>query len=600
MVKIMGNPKLGIVLNAVMAVVFIIAAVIIVLTVNYNMRQQALVEAQSKAGIILDRNLATHTYFTHVMKPRIFAWTKPFRSKEYFDPSWMSSTYAVREIGKYFASLNSMGYYFKDAAIDARSPENEAEGYERIFIEKLKAGRNPESESAVRNINGKLFLTILRKGEVMETSCLRCHSVPKNAPKGLIDNYGSERSFNRKANDVASAVSIRIPLSEAYMAANIFSWKLSIVLLVVLACLFFIQYFFYRRYLLKPLGIMQEKATLIAMHEEHLGEEIEQPYGMELNELTLSFNKMSKKLRHDMDNLEELVRKRTEALGESEEQYRSLFENMLDGFAYCRMIYDEKNNPVDFVYLVVNGAFEDLTGLKDVAGKKVSAVIPGIRDSNPELFDIYSRVAMTGNPESIEIQIKVLNLWLSIAVYSNRKEHFAAVFENITERKKMEEQLLAMSVVDELTGLYNRRGFFALAGQQMKIAERAGKKMMLFFADLDKMKEINDTLGHQEGDKALVEIAAVLKHTFRESDIMSRIGGDEFAVLAIDTNGRTGGMLIERLNSCLDEYNRIKDRNYLLSLSIGMAHYDPENPSTLDELMSRADTLMYQDKRSKQ
>lgn len=596
----MGNPKLGIVLNAVMAIAFIIAAVIVVLTVNYNMRQQALAEAQSKVGIILDRNLATHTYFTHIMKPRIFAWTEPFRSKEYFDPSWMSSTYAIREIGKYFTSLNPMGYYFKDAAIDARSPENEAEGYERVFIEGLKAGRITESESAVRSINGKLFLTILRKGEVMETSCLRCHSSPDNAPKGLIDHYGSERSFNRKADDVASAVSIRVPLSEAYAAANIFSWKLSVVLLIILACLFMIKYCFYRHYLLKPLEIMQEKANLIAMHEERLGEEIDQPYGLELSELTLSFNRMSKKLRKDRDNLEEMVRKRTEALEESEEQYRSLFENMLDGFAYCKMIYDEKNNPVDFVYLAVNRAFENLTGLKDVAGKKVSIVIPGIRDSNPELFDIYSRVAMTGNPESIEIQIKVLNLWLSIAVYSNRKEHFATVFENITERKKMEEKLLVMSVVDELTGLYNRRGFFALAGQQMKIAERAGRKMILFFADLDKMKEINDTLGHQEGDKALVEIAAVLKHTFRESDIISRIGGDEFAAIAIDTNGRTEEVLIERLNSCLDEYNRLEGRNYMLSLSIGMAHYDPENPSSLDELMARADTLMYQNKRSKQ
>jgi len=134
-----------------------------------------------------------------------------------------------------------------------------------------------------------------------------------------------------------------------------------------------------------------------------------------------------------------------QALRESEEKYRSLFANMLNGFAYCRMIFDEKDKPIDFVYLEVNDAFEKLTGLKkeDVIGKKVTEAIPGTEKANPELFDIYSRVALTGKEEEFEIFFKPLNAWLSISVYSPKKGYFVAVFENITERKKTEEALRA-------------------------------------------------------------------------------------------------------------------------------------------------------------
>jgi len=134
-------------------------------------------------------------------------------------------------------------------------------------------------------------------------------------------------------------------------------------------------------------------------------------------------------------------RKRAEeVLRESEERYRSLFENMLNGFAYCRMLY-ENSRPQDFIYLDVNKAFESLTGLKNVIGRKVSDVIPGIRESDKNLFEIYGRVAWTGKPETFEIFVESLNDWYSISVYSPKKEFFVAVFDVITERKHVEESL---------------------------------------------------------------------------------------------------------------------------------------------------------------
>jgi PAS domain S-box-containing protein len=127
-------------------------------------------------------------------------------------------------------------------------------------------------------------------------------------------------------------------------------------------------------------------------------------------------------------------------LRESEERYRTLFETMLNGFAYCRMLFED-GRPSDFIYLDVNAAFEKQTGLKDVVGKRVSEVIPGIRESDPELFERYGRVAQGGKPEQFETYVESLKMWFFISVYSPKAQHFVAVFDVITARKQTEDAL---------------------------------------------------------------------------------------------------------------------------------------------------------------
>jgi PAS domain S-box-containing protein len=129
-----------------------------------------------------------------------------------------------------------------------------------------------------------------------------------------------------------------------------------------------------------------------------------------------------------------------ESLNQSEKLYHSLFENMIDGYAFCQMLY-ENGRPHDFIYLSVNNAFEKLTGLKNVVGKRVTEVIPGIKESNPEIFEIYGRVALTCESERFELYLPPLARWFLISVYCTQKEYFVAVFENITERKLAEEAL---------------------------------------------------------------------------------------------------------------------------------------------------------------
>jgi len=130
-----------------------------------------------------------------------------------------------------------------------------------------------------------------------------------------------------------------------------------------------------------------------------------------------------------------------DALRESEERYHKLVEGMLEGVAYCQMLYDDRGHPVDWVYLNVNSNFETLTGLHDIVGKRVTEAIPGIEKSNPELFEIYGRVASSGKPEVFESEIKPLRQWLKIAVFCPEKDHFVAIFENITKRKQTEDAL---------------------------------------------------------------------------------------------------------------------------------------------------------------
>jgi diguanylate cyclase (GGDEF)-like protein/PAS domain S-box-containing protein len=172
------------------------------------------------------------------------------------------------------------------------------------------------------------------------------------------------------------------------------------------------------------------------------------------------------------------------------------------------------------------------------------------------------------------------------------------ISRDITERNRMEEEIRNLSLTDELTGLYNRRGFTLLGEHEVKLARREKRSMLLFFGDVDNLKMINDTHGHAQGDLALQDVSAILKGTFREADILARIGGDEFVVLAVDASLESTGVLKSRIPAALKRRTQQGDRPYQLTLSLGIAHYDPEAPCTVSELIAQADDRMYQQKQA--
>ncbi|MFO8036228.1 MAG: PAS domain S-box protein [Anaerolineales bacterium] len=172
------------------------------------------------------------------------------------------------------------------------------------------------------------------------------------------------------------------------------------------------------------------------------------------------------------------------------------------------------------------------------------------------------------------------------------------VYTDISERVQMEEELRAMALRDELTGLYNRRGFSLLAEQHLKIANRENRRLILIYADIDNLKLINDTYGHPQGDLALQDVAKILKDTYRKSDVIARIGGDEFVLLALESEPASPQTFTHRLKKDLKTQNEKKERPYELSLSIGWACYDPQNPRSLEELLHNADQAMYSQKQN--
>jgi diguanylate cyclase (GGDEF)-like protein len=165
--------------------------------------------------------------------------------------------------------------------------------------------------------------------------------------------------------------------------------------------------------------------------------------------------------------------------------------------------------------------------------------------------------------------------------------------------KRREQSFRHLSLKDEATGLYNRRGFLELGRQAMRVSRRSGSPLALFFIDLDGLKDVNDVFGHAEGDQAIADAAEVLRRTFREPDLVARVGGDEFVVLALDADEEGAARAAQRLNDGLHSLNSKPARKYPLGLSVGRAIHAPESSETIEELLERADSQMYLAKRER-
>jgi diguanylate cyclase (GGDEF)-like protein/PAS domain S-box-containing protein len=379
----------------------------------------------------------------------------------------------------------------------------------------------------------------------------------------------------------------------------------------------------------------------------------------------------------------------------------------------------EHDIPYDFIYLSVNKEFEMLTGLKNVVGKRVSEIIPGVHELSPELLKTYGRVALSGHPEKFEMYLDTLGIWFSVSVYCPCKEQFVALFDNITDRKHAEkallenetrlnemfenlssgvvtyraspggqdfifasfnkaaeriesmhrEDLIGKSVVevfpsikefgllevfrrvwqsgvaehfpvsfyqdghisgwrenyvyklsnqeivaiyddvtkekqaeekmrylahyDALTGLPNRALFKDRLKQSLATAKRDNAYLALMFLDLDKFKPVNDELGHDIGDQLLKEAAKRMLNCVRESDTVSRIGGDEFVVLLSSIDTASDAMLVaEKIRESLNQPFQLAGRNLNISSSTGIAVY-PEHGKDQTQLMKNADIAMY-------
>jgi diguanylate cyclase (GGDEF)-like protein/PAS domain S-box-containing protein len=287
------------------------------------------------------------------------------------------------------------------------------------------------------------------------------------------------------------------------------------------------------------------------------------------------------------------------ALRETEEHFRNAFDYAAIGMALV--------SPQG-TWLRVNRSLCELVGYgePELLGLNFQALTHA-DDLGNDLANLYR--LMQGETPTCQVEkryvhrqgqiVWVLNSVSLVRDSDDNPVHFIFQIQDITERKRAEAALQSLSLVDELTGLYNRRGFLAVTEQHLASIRRSERVPVILYADLDGLKEINDSLGHHEGDRALVTSAQIFKETFRNSDIVARLGGDEFVALASIAPDEDADSLTSRLQERFSASNSRPNRLYDLSISVGLAHFDDSESHSIEELMARADQAMYEDKRRK-
>lgn len=294
-----------------------------------------------------------------------------------------------------------------------------------------------------------------------------------------------------------------------------------------------------------------------------------------------------------------VLRKRSEAaVAASEERFRTLIEyasdviTVLDGRGRIRY-----ESPA--VERVLGYAPEDLQGRDvldlvhpDDAPRVREALALGIRTPGVAItleYRFRHRDGAWRTLESVGRSLLAAPQVRGVVVNSR----------DVSVRRKTEDEVRRLSLTDELTGLYNRRGLFTMGEQVLRSVRRTGGELLLLYADLDDLKGINDLHGHAAGDRALVEAGALLAAVFRDSDVVARVGGDEFVVLAAGLSREHGEALAERVREGVRARNAARGPGPALALSVGTAWYHPAHPGSVEALLAEADAAMYGEKRGR-
>ncbi|HPG57638.1 MAG TPA: DUF3365 domain-containing protein [Candidatus Wallbacteria bacterium] len=465
---IFKNLKIKTILIVSLAILFIIMATVAIFFVQANIRLKCIADAKIQAQRVLDRNLATHEYFSKVLKPAVFKLIEKSVSKDYFDHSWMSSTYVNKEVHKLMTGINpkNSDYYYKECAVNARNPENEADTFEASFIADTNRDKSLILKSEIKEYAGKPYMVFLRRGEVMDESCMRCHSKPEAAPGDMIKSYGSAAGFEKPLGSVISAISIRIPLDAAFAEASVIVKTLSGILVLEFLALFLFIYMIFKYFVIDQIEKFKKKTDLIASNESMLGTMVPESAGFEFNSLADSFNLMSSNLKNLKDTLENRIQDRTaelERLNKTKDKFFSI------------IAHDLKNQ---FNYII---GFSDMikNASEDLSDYEKKQYISYINDSIRSAFHLLSNLltwsqtqtnAIVFNPEKINLKglaVKSISEIQPIADQKNIK-----IFLNADE--KIEAELDVNMILTVLRNLLANAVKYSYPGGEVELS--AGEK----------------------------------------------------------------------------------------------------------------------------
>jgi diguanylate cyclase (GGDEF)-like protein len=299
----------------------------------------------------------------------------------------------------------------------------------------------------------------------------------------------------------------------------------------------------------------------------------------------------------------ELLRRSAHDVGVRAQMQR-LHEAMhasMDGLFLLRGVRDQLGELVDLEISDVNGRGAALLYQQRDAlvGRRLRRDLGTLGE---RMFEQYAMAIVMGAPVVEEARVNRRQIaagWLMHQAIPT-SDGIAVTLRDISRRKREEARLRKASLTDDLTRLYNRRGFLALADQQLRVARRQGKDAVVMYVDMDGFKQLNDSYGHAMGDRALVAVARMLQETVRDCDVVARLGGDEFTVLALDADGIGARVIQRRIEERLALLNARGDFPVALGLTIGHTRVRPTEHAGVSELLARADQLLYARKRRRQ
>jgi signal transduction histidine kinase/ActR/RegA family two-component response regulator len=334
---------------------YVVAAGLAVLLVNAHDRRVATAEAEERAFLLLDRNRAVAQLFA-----RELAASAPL-PVGHPDASWMTSDRAVRDLDRLAAELGGRRTVSRNAALNARIPVNEADAEERAFIEATERDPALERRALVRVLDGEPWVEALHRGDRMQASCLRCHGDPLAAPAQLLAVFGRERAFGHREGDLAFAVSVRVPLADAFARANAFSLRLSAWLLGGLALLFLAQVWVERRVVLGPIARLRAGVADLVEDRGEGPLPLPLPRGRELRELTEHLNRVALELRRRRQDLQAEVARRTTQLQEEKERSDAASAALAKSEARLRLVL-ESGAHEEWEWDVVTGRVQGASG----------------------------------------------------------------------------------------------------------------------------------------------------------------------------------------------------------------------------------------------
>jgi len=272
--------------------------------------------------------------------------------------------------------------------------------------------------------------------------------------------------------------------------------------------------------------------------------------------------------------------------------YHTLIDSLDEGFSVIEMLYDSTGKPIDYRFLEFNPAFETHTGFKDARGKTIRQLVPGHED---HWIQIYGKVAETGEEMRFELPAAAMNRFYNVFAFrvgGPGSHRVGILFKDITELKNHQDALIVAALYDKVTGLPNRAMFRDYFTKALARADRDHHNVALLFLDLDGFKAINDTLGHQAGDTMLSTVAQRLLANVRAGDLVSRFGGDEFAVILENCQPDFLEIIAQRFILALEAPVDFEGQTAAISASIGIVTY-PCSGADEQTLIQRADEAMY-------